>query len=115
MSGELFDVVILGGGPAGLTAGIYTARHGLSILLIEGKQLGGRAWGPHRIDNYPGFPQGVTGQELMERFIAQARRFGVGFRDETVVGLSDMGGTKMVLTRGGSYEARAVVVATGIQ
>jgi thioredoxin reductase (NADPH) len=115
MSGELFDIVVLGGGPAGLTAGIYTARHGLSTLLIEGKQLGGRAWGPHRIDNYPGFPQGITGQELMERFIAQARRFGVGFKDETVVGLSNMGGTKMVLTRGGSYEARAVVVATGIQ
>jgi thioredoxin reductase (NADPH) len=115
MSEEAFDVVIMGGGPAGLTSGIYTARHGLRTLLLEGKQLGGRSWGPHRIENYPGFPGGITGTELMERFVAQAEDFGVELRQETIVGLSDMGETKMVLTRGGYYTAKAIIISTGIQ
>ncbi len=115
MSEESYDVIILGGGPAGLTAGIYTARHGLRTLLLEGKQLGGRSWGPHRIENYPGFPEGITGSELMERFVAQAERFGVEFRRETIVGLSDMGDGKTVVTRAGYYTARAAVITTGIQ
>ena len=115
MSEEVYDVIILGGGPAGLTAGIYAARHGLRTLLLEGKQLGGRSWGPHRIENYPGFPEGITGSELMERFVAQAERFGVEFRRETIVGLSDVGDGKMVATRAGYYTARAAVITTGIQ
>ncbi len=115
MSETVYDVIILGGGPAGLTAGIYTARQGLSTLLIEGKKLGGRAWGPHRVENFPGFPEGLTGTELMDRFIEQNKKFGVEFKQETVVGLSDMGDTKFVQTRGGFYQSRAVVVTTGIQ
>lgn len=115
MSETVYDVIILGGGPAGLTAGIYTARQGLSTLLIEGKKLGGRAWGPHRVENFPGFPEGLTGTELMDRFIEQTKKFGVEFKQETVVGLSDMGDTKFVQTRGGFYQSRAVVVTTGIQ
>jgi thioredoxin reductase (NADPH) len=115
MSQSKYDVIIFGGGPAGLTAGLYTARHGLSTLLIEGKQLGGRAWEAHWVDNFPGFPEGISGPELMERFISQARRFGVEIKEETVVDMNDMGPSKMVLTRGGFYEAKAVVIATGIQ
>lgn len=115
MSETVYDVIILGGGPAGLTAGIYTARQGLSTLLIEGKKLGGRAWGPHRVENFPGFPEGLTGTELMDRFVEQTKKFGVEFKQETVVGLSDMGDTKFVQTRGGFYQCRAVVVTTGIQ
>jgi thioredoxin reductase (NADPH) len=112
---EIHDVIILGGGPAGLTAGIYTARHGLRTLLIERQQLGGRAWGPHWIENFPGFPEGITGSDLMDRFIAQTRKFGVEFKEETVVGLKDLGGTKIVTTRGGFYQARVVVITTGRQ
>ena len=115
MSETVYDVIILGGGPAGLTAGIYTARQGLSTLLIEGKKLGGRARGPHRIENFPGFPEGLTGTELMDRFIEQTRKFGVEFKQETVVGLSDMGDTKFVQTRGGFYQCKAAVVTTGIK
>ena len=115
MAEETYDVIIMGGGPAGLTAGLYTARHGLETLILEGGQLGGKSWGPHRIENYPGFPEGITGTELMERFIAQTRRFGAEFKEETVVGLSVFGDQKLVQTRGGVYGAKAVVVATGIQ
>lgn len=115
MSEELYDVIILGGGPAGLTAGIYTSRQGLNTLLFEGKQLGGRAWGPHRIENYPGFPEGITGTELIGMFVGQANKFGVEIKAETVVGLTDMGDAKMVLSRGGVYRARTVIIATGLQ
>jgi thioredoxin reductase (NADPH) len=115
MAEKIYDVVIMGGGPAGLTAGLYTSRHSLRTLILEGKQLGGRSWGPHRVENYPGFPDGSTGTELMEKFIAQTRRFGAEIKEETVVGLSVFGDQKMVQTRGGVYEARAVVIATGIQ
>jgi len=115
MSETVYDVIILGGGPAGLTAGIYTARQGLSTILIEGKKLGGRARGPHRVENFPGFPEGLTGTELMERFIDQTKKFGVEFKQETVVGLSDMGDTKFVQTRGGFYQSKAVVITTGIK
>jgi thioredoxin reductase (NADPH) len=115
MAEETYDVVIMGGGPAGLTAGLYTSRHGLKTLILEGKQLGGKSWGPHRVENYPGFPEGSTGTELMEKFIAQTRRFGAEIKEETVVGLSVFGDQKLVQTRGGVYGARAVVIATGIQ
>ncbi len=115
MAEETYDVVIMGGGPAGLTAGLYTSRHGLKTLILEGKQLGGKSWGSHRVENYPGFPEGSTGTELMEKFIAQTRRFGAEIKEETVVGLSVFGDQKLVQTRGGVYGARAVVIATGIQ
>jgi len=111
----VYDVIILGGGPAGLTAGIYTARQGLSTLLIEAKKLGGRAWGPHRIENFPGFPKGLTGTELMDRFVEQTKKFGVQFLKETVVGLGDLGDIKFVQTRGGFYQSKAIVITTGIQ
>jgi len=115
MSEELYDVIIIGGGPAGLTASIYTSRQGLRTLIIEGKQLGGRAWGPHTIENFPGFPVGISGTDLMNKFISQSRKFGVEFKEETFVGLTDMGETKMVMTRKGIYQSKALILTTGLQ
>jgi thioredoxin reductase (NADPH) len=114
LSEEVYDVIIVGGGPAGLTAAIYTARHNLNTLVLEGRKIGGKATEAHWVDNYPGFPEGISGQDLMENMIQHALRFGAEIRNETVVGLSDFGELKMVTTRMGFYQAKSVVVATGV-
>jgi len=114
MTEDVYDVIIVGAGPAGLTAALYTARHNLKTLVLEGRKTGGRALEAHRVDNYPGFPDGISGQDLMKNMIQQALRFGAEIRNETVVGLSDFGGQKMVNTRMGFYQAKSVVVATGV-
>ena len=95
MAEVLYDVIIIGGGPAGLTAGIYTSRQMLKTVLLEGAALGGRAFGAHQIYNFPGFPEGISGEELMDRFIAQAKKFGVDFRKENVVELQPFGDLKI--------------------
>ncbi len=72
-----YDLVIIGGGPAGLAAAIYAAREGIDAIVVDASALGGQAGISDRIDNYPGFPDGISGAELAERFVAQARRYGV--------------------------------------
>src|SRR6202007_751708 len=72
-----YDLIIVGGGPAGLAAGIYAAREGIDAIVVDASALGGQAAITDRVDNYPGFPDGISGAELTERFIAQARRYGV--------------------------------------
>ncbi len=74
---QCYDLAIIGGGPAGLAAAIYAAREGIDAVVIERSGLGGQAGVTERIDNYPGFPEGVGGADLAERFIAQARRYEV--------------------------------------
>jgi thioredoxin reductase (NADPH) len=111
-----YDLIIIGGGPAGLTAAIYAAREGIDALVIEKSALGGQAGVTERIDNYPGFPDGIRGADLAERFITQARRFGVELLagvDVAGVG-QDEGGFISVRTEAGDeYGARAVIIATG--
>ena len=110
---EQFDVVIIGGGAAGLTAGIYCGRARLKTLLIEKSLVGGLATYTNEIENYPGFPEGITGLGLMELFHKQAKRFGVKFKLTDVKGVKLEGDTKVVETFRCDYHAKAVIVASG--
>ena len=74
---EFYDLIIVGGGPTALTTAIYGARDGYDVLVIERSGLGGQAGITERLDNYPGFPEGVTGAEFAERIIEQSKRYGV--------------------------------------
>jgi thioredoxin reductase (NADPH) len=112
---KVWDVIIIGAGPAGLTAGIYTARHSHNTLILHSGKIGGRALEAHMIENYPGFPQGLTGAELMKLFHEQATRFGAELRHETVIGLVDAGDYKIVSTRSGYHQGKTVIITTGIQ
>ncbi len=112
---SFYDLIIIGGGPAGLTAAIYAAREGIDCLVIEKSALGGQAGVTERIDNYPGFPEGIGGAELAERIIQQARRYGVALLSAVgVKSLSRAGDSVVVVTEtGDEYCSRAAIVATG--
>ena len=81
------DVVIIGGGCAGLTAGIYTGRGSLKTIILDKLQPGGQLATTHEVENYPGFPEVVTGPEIMERMVKQAERFGCEFRSAGVASI----------------------------
>ena len=107
-------VIILGSGPAGLTAALYTARANLEPLVISGSQLGGQVSITYEVENYPGFPQGSTGPELVESMQKQAERFGARVVVDEVVEADFRRGSPFRLkTYGEDYEAEAVVVCTG--
>ncbi|GAW93732.1 thioredoxin-disulfide reductase [Calderihabitans maritimus] len=107
-----YDLIIIGGGPAGLTAGLYGARGGLKTLLLEKAMPGGQAALTDVIENFPGFPEGISGPELMFKFQAQAQKFGLEIKTAEVTGV-DFSGAKKVFAGGEQYEAKAVIVATG--
>ncbi|MDI6879545.1 MAG: thioredoxin-disulfide reductase [Desulfitobacteriaceae bacterium] len=109
----MYDVLILGGGPAGLTAGIYAARGGLKTAIIELGMPGGQAASTEKIENYPGFAQGVGGYELMNAFHQQCLTFGVGFIFEEAQQLDLSGAVKKITTDVKSYEAKTVIIAAG--
>jgi thioredoxin reductase (NADPH) len=109
----LYDVIIIGGGPAGLTAAIYTGRASLKTLVMESAVIGGNAALTDQIDNYPGFPFGINGSELIENFRKQAERFGAELMMEDVIGIENTPEGKKVITEGGDYYARALVIAMG--
>jgi thioredoxin reductase (NADPH) len=111
-----YDLIIVGGGPTALTTAIYSARDGFDVLVIERSGLGGQAGITERLDNYPGFPQGVTGAEFAERVIEQAKRFGVELlsAQNVVAAGNDSDGAHFVETdTGNRYRANALLLATG--
>lgn len=110
-----YDVAIVGGGPAGLTAAIYAAREGMDAIVIDSGSLGGQAGATDRIDNYPGFPDGIEGLELAQRFVAQAKRYGVELLEAVGVErlAADAGDVELQLGTGQQVCARAVLIATG--
>jgi thioredoxin reductase (NADPH) len=112
----LYDVCIVGGGPAGLAAGVYAASEGLSTVIVEREAPGGQAGLSAAIENYLGFPRGLTGSDLAQRAVAQASRFGAEMvLARSVVGLESRGPVHAVLLEeSGEIEARALIVATGV-
>jgi thioredoxin reductase (NADPH) len=112
---NVYDVAIVGAGPAGLAAAVYAASEGLSTAVIEGTAPGGQAGTSSRIENYLGFPTGVSGQELSDRSQIQAQKFGARFmisRDVSAM-TKESGQHALVLSDGETVRARAVVIATG--
>ena len=112
---HVYDVILVGGGPAALTTSIYAARENLSSLIIDSKGLGGQAGVTERLDNYPGFPDGIGGAELAERIVTQARRYGVEMIQALSVETISPDGERLEIAtaNGDHYHARAVLVATG--
>lgn len=110
---EQYDVVIIGGGAAGLTAGIYCGRARLKTLILEKSLVGGLATYTNEIENYPGFPDGATGTELMNLFHKQAKKFGVHFKMTDVKSITVNQDVKVVETFRTNYECKVVIVASG--
>lgn len=110
-----YDLIIIGGGPAGLTASIYASREGADVLLIERSGLGGQAGITVGLDNFPGFPEGISGQEFSERVAQQARRFGVETLQAVDVERLTMeeGYHEVYTSDGKHYHSRAILIATG--
>jgi len=107
------DIIIIGGGPAGLTAGLYTSRARLSSLLIERGLIGGQITNAEWVENFPGFPEGVSGIDLGQRLHDQATRFGLETILAEVTGLELKEDLKMVKTTEGNFTAKAVILAGG--
>jgi thioredoxin reductase (NADPH) len=111
-----YHVIIIGAGPAGLTAGLYTSRAHLKTIILEAMIPSGQAYMAERIENYPGFPEGISGKELIERFVQQATTFGLEIQQFTAVDQVVQAEGKKVITAGGKrFSASALIIASGAQ
>lgn len=110
----MYDIIIIGGGAAGLSAAIYAMRGGMKTLLLEKISCGGQAANTYEVDNYPGFFDNSSGPELMEAFEKHAQKFGVEIKTEAVREIINPDGeVKTVKTRRGSYDTKTIIIATG--
>jgi thioredoxin reductase (NADPH) len=107
------QVIIIGSGPAGYTAALYTARADLAPLVFEGSQYGGALMNTTDVENYPGFPEGIMGPELMGQIRTQAERFGAELVSDDVTSVDLAGPIKVVRTHSAEYTADAVILAMG--
>ncbi len=113
---KVYDLLVVGAGAAGLTAAIYASRDGWQTLVLERETTGGLAATTHLIENYPGFPEGIDGSELMEKFVAQAKRFGaeiVEFEEVTGLRKREDGIFEVATSDGQVFKGRTVILATG--
>ena len=113
MNNEVRDVIMIGAGPSALSAAVYTTREDIDTVIYEKGVIGGLAAITDQVDNYPGFPDGVPGLTLAERFEKQAERFGAHIELGDVSAIRDEGDTKVVVVDGDEVRARAVLIATG--
>lgn len=108
------DALVIGGGPAGLAAGIYLARYGLETIIFEEKVLGGYAAEIPFLENFPGYGEGITGKDLVDKMVQQCKEAGVDIHQfERVKGLSFEGTRPIVKTEKSDYSAEAVIIASG--
>lgn len=112
---NIYDVIILGGGPSGLTAAIYTARANLKTLVLAGSPPGGQLMWTTEVENFPGFPEGIMGPVLIQNIRAQAERFSSNIKDENAVSITGSFEENFTVKTdsNNSYKARSVIVATG--
>ena len=115
MAKTIYDVVIIGGGPAGMTAGLYASRAGLKTLMVERMIIGGQILTTTMVENYPGFPGGIDGPELMQRFQEHCMEYGLEKRTGDVSGLVDEGELKLLTVDGEELRSRSVIIATGAE
>ena len=112
---DMEDVIVAGSGPAGLTAAIYTARAQLKPLVFEGLVPGGQLIVSHEVENYPGFPEPVSGIEMMDRFRKQAERFGARFRTKAVQEVKELDGSFEISAGSERIETKTLIIATGAE
>lgn len=115
MASVFHDLVILGGGPAGLTAGMYAARSRMDVVLLEGASCGGQMMTYETVENYPGFPEGIEASELARNMVDQARRFGLNIMKANAlsVEVDPNTGEKIVRVKDGEIRCRALIVTSG--
>jgi thioredoxin reductase (NADPH) len=109
----VYDVIIIGSGPAGYTAALYTSRAFLKTLMLTGLEEGGQLTTTTEVENFPGFPKGITGPQLMMDMKAQVVRFGAEIKQETVTKIEKKETNFIVSTQGNTFEGKSVIIATG--
>lgn len=109
----MHDLIIIGGGPAGLTAGLYCSRARLDVLMLEKLAPGGQVMNTDWVENYPGFPEGISGFELVDRMKNQAEKFGLKIQNDEVTGLELSADRKIVVTPKEKLETKALILSTG--
>ncbi len=108
----MYDIVIIGGGPAGITAAIYAVRAGKKVLVLEANKVGGKILEAHLVDNYPGLFH-ITGEELGKKFLEQVEALNIEVKYEKAMNIMEMDGKKIVQTLDNMYETKAIIIATG--
>jgi thioredoxin reductase (NADPH) len=110
---DIYDVIIIGGGPAGLTAALYASRSKLKTIILDKSPTAGALAYSHKIENYPGLANPVSGKELLDTMRRQAEGFGAEYRETQVVGINLSGDIKEVFTMDRTYSGKTMIIATG--